>query len=452
MSTTRTTSPYDIQIRRANLRTERQGLYITDIRASIIELSIYESIDKLTISGYITIVDNDNIYSQVDFQGTEKLELELLLPDSPFKSFKKTFIIHKVANTNKGNDQTEVITLDFVDIDGYIDVLSNVNKAYDGTIDTIISKILADNFEKPRALRVSSDVRQKEMRVIIPNWRPYTAIQWLAERATSSLGLPFFAFTTLLDNRVRFLSLQDMLETPSSNPLSYKYNQGAANDTEKTFLAQAYNISSFQQKNTEDSLKIAHEGGISGKYQFIDTNNFTVNGINYRVDQIFDKLGDQANIVQGQNTPNYDPFFEVHRGKLHEYGTTQVTQISASAVYSDVPSYHEDLNAADHSTKAISYSMRQFLRKSEMQVMIPGRNFFPNEQGYNGIGQTIDIEFLDNAPKADNRTAADNTPDFKRSGKYLIHSTRHLIRNTNQQVRYDTVNNVVKLANRKGST
>ena len=84
--------------------------------------------------------------------------------------------------------------------------------------------------------------------------------------------------------------------------------------------------------------------------------------------------------------------------------------------------------------------------------MIPGRNFFPNQQGYNGIGQCIDVEFMDNAPKADNRTAADNTPDFKRSGKYLIHSTRHLIRNTNQQVRYDTVNSLVKLSNRKGST
>ena len=94
MSTTRTTSPYDVQIRRANLRTERQGLYITDIRASIIELSIYESIGKLSLSGELTLLDDANLYSQVDFQGSEKLELELLMPDSPFKPFKRTFIIN----------------------------------------------------------------------------------------------------------------------------------------------------------------------------------------------------------------------------------------------------------------------------------------------------------------------------------------------------------------------
>ena len=452
MSTTRTTSPYDVQIRRANLRTERQGLYITDIRASIIELSIYESIGKLSLSGELTLLDDANLYSQVDFQGSEKLELELLMPDSPFKPFKRTFIINNVKETNKGNDQTEVIKLEFVDEDGFVDVLTNVNKCYDGTIEEIVSKILADNFESGRELIVSSDIRQAGMRAIIPNWRPYTAIQWMTDRATSQLGLPFFAFSTLLDRNVRLFSLQDMLEAPSSNLTPYRYNQGSANDTAKTFIAQAYNISSFQQKNTEDSLKIADRGGISGKFSFIDTNNFTVSGIDFRVDQIYDKLADLANILSGPATPNYDAFFEIHRGKLHEYGTTQVSQISASAVYSDVPSYHEDLNAADHSTKAISYAMGQFIRKSELAVMIPGRNFFPNQQGYNGIGQCIDVEFMDNAPKADNRTAADNTPDFKRSGKYLIHSTRHLIRNTNQQVRYDTVNSLVKLSNRKGST
>lgn len=452
MTDTRTASPYDIQIKRAVLRTNRSGLYIHDIRASIIEISIFESIDKLSLSGEITLLDDGNLYSQVDFQGSEELELELLLPNSPFKAFERTFVLTKIMDTNKGNDQTEVIRMAFVDKDAFVDVLSNVNKCYDGTIQEIISKILADKFETPRTVILSSDVKQQTMRVIVPNWRPYTAIQWLADRATSQLGMPYFAYSTLLDRNIRLFSLQDMLELPASSVQSYKYNQASANDTQKTFLDQSYNISSFQQKNTEDTLSIINNGGISGKYQFVDTNNFTVSGIDYRVDQIFDKLAEQANIITGGGTPNYDRFYDIHRGKMHEYGTTQVTQISASAVYSDVPSYHEDLNAANHSTKAISYSMGQFLRKSEISVMLPGRNFFPNQQGYQGIGQSIEVEFMDNAPKADSRTASDNTPDSKRSGKYLIHSTRHLIRNTNQQVRYETVNNLVKLANRKGTT
>ena len=452
MTDTRTVSPFDIQIKRAVLRTNRSGLYIHDIRASIIEISIFESIEKLSLSGEITLLDDGNLYSQVDFQGSEELELELVMPNSPFKAFERSFVLTKIEETNKGNDQTEVIRLAFVDKDAFVDVLSNVNKCYDGTIQEIISKILSDKFDTPRKVVLSSDTRQSAMRVIIPNWRPYTAIHWLADRATSQLGLPFYAFSTLFDRNIRMYSLQDMLQSPSSSFNTYKYNQASANDTNKTFLEQAFNISSFQQKNTEDTLSIANNGGISGKYQFVDTNNFTVNGIDYRVDQIFDKLASQANIIAGTTTPNYDRFFEIHRGKMHEYGTTQVTQISASAVYSDVPSYHEDLTAADHSTKAISYSMGQFLRKSEISVMLPGRNFFPNQQGYQSIGQSIDVEFMDNAPKADSRTAADNTPDAKRSGKYLIHSTRHLIRNTNQQVRYETISNLVKLANRKGTT
>ena len=69
MTDTRTASPYDIQIKRAVLRTNRSGLYIHDIRASIIEISIFESIDKLSLSGEITLLDDGNLYSQVDFSG-----------------------------------------------------------------------------------------------------------------------------------------------------------------------------------------------------------------------------------------------------------------------------------------------------------------------------------------------------------------------------------------------
>ena len=447
MSDQRVTNPFDINIKRAVISTNRQGLYITDIRASIIELSLYESLDKLSIAGDLTLLDDANLYSQIDFLGTEVLSIEFELPNSPFSSFQRSFIITGVMETTKANDNAEVIRLSLVDTDGYVDVLTNVNKAYDGTIEQIINKILKDNFETPRTLLVNPDEtsRQNEMRVLIPNLRPYTAIQWIADRATSDLGLPFFAFSTLLDRNIRFLSLESLLDQAPANNQPYRYNQAAANNSDQDLLAQAHVIVSYQQKNHEETLKIANRGGISGKYQFLDTNNFALSGIDYRVDKIYDLL---ASKLSGLESPNYDPFFEVHRGKLHEYGTTQVSQISASAVYSDVPSYHEEIDAAGHSTKAISYSVGQFLRKSEMSVMLPGRNWYPNSMGYHAIGSTIEMEFMDNSTKADAAEAADTTPDYKRSGKYLVHSTRHMFRNNAGKVRYETINNVVKLSSR----
>ena len=48
-----------------------------DLTNSVLELSIFESLDIPYLSGNMTVKDNDGIFSDMAFQGTERIEFVL---------------------------------------------------------------------------------------------------------------------------------------------------------------------------------------------------------------------------------------------------------------------------------------------------------------------------------------------------------------------------------------
>ena len=88
--------PYNYHLDKVTIASARAPeLY--DVTSMVAEMEFYESIDKLAIHGYITIVDNGNIIESVDFQGTESISIRCSIPDgSSSNTFFRTFMVENL--------------------------------------------------------------------------------------------------------------------------------------------------------------------------------------------------------------------------------------------------------------------------------------------------------------------------------------------------------------------
>jgi len=453
----RSSSPEDYKVVSAIITSDRLGSFEFDVVSSIVDMSFSEALDALSCSGQITLVDDANLLAVIDFQGTEYITFEMGLPDEVQPLLKRTFVINELMNSQKANDQSEVLMFSLDSIDSYINALTNVNKVYDGTPAEIIQKIAKDSFGLKKIVLTNDTLFQGPMRVIIPNWTPFVAMKWLADRCTSALGTPYFIWSSLGDENIRLLDLQSLLEgVPMNANQPYRYNQGSAqNMSEQNPTLQAYNIKRFTVENTENTVDIAYDGGISGEYRFLDTTTFQDNKYQYDVNNVYRQLADKSNLFTKGATPNYDTEFKINDKNIHSYNTTRATQIATSKVYNDMPSYHEAVTPEAHAQKATSLSLREFMYKSAMEIIIPGYNmYYSGSKNYSNVsvGNLISLEFLDNDPKQAGANISDNTPDGKRSGVYLIEACRHMIKNDQGKFKYECVLKILKIANRDGMT
>lgn len=457
MSELRSNTPFDVDLRSALISTNRLGDQTFEIRRSIVELNIYENIETLGISGDLILVDDAGLFQAIDWQGSEYLDLTIGFIDPGLPPIKRRFVVTSLQESAKGNDASETFSMSIEDEMSYLDNLKNVNKVYNGTPKEIISKILKDNFTG-RDLIAPGETYQRSMRVIIPNWRPHKAIHWLASRSTCRFGTPYFAFSCFKDTNVRFFDMAAMIgNSPlniSTKPYRYStsYSQEASN---YTINDQSYMISGFSQKDNENIYDIIDRGGISGRFDFLDTQNFYNNRFEYKVTDTFEKLKKTSGLYVGKKTPNFDKIFEIDNKNLQDFSSVRLTNVSTSKIYNDISGYHEALNPAGHATKATHLALKEFMSKSKIDIVVAGRNFLsPGSTKYPNftIGNTIKVEFQESKAFDAGTNAAKVMPDAKRTGTYLIQACRHMIRQNKGKFRHDCVLELVKIANDEGTT
>ena len=145
--------PYSYIIDRVNIYIPGQSNAI-NIAGSVLELELYEDIDNIHIQGTISFLDTNNIFENIDFNGTEYMQISVFLPDSPSDKWTGWFYVASVLNTQKGNDTSEAITLQIVDRDSYLNNLINVSKSYAGKITLMMDNILRDAFQNKKRMGI----------------------------------------------------------------------------------------------------------------------------------------------------------------------------------------------------------------------------------------------------------------------------------------------------------
>lgn len=406
-------------------------------------VEIYESLEKPYLTGLIEFIDADNIYSDYNFEGSESVTITFKDFDDQATPFTKNFYISKVLNVGRANNNSQNITLHLIEDIAYIANLQNINKVYVGNSSQIISKI-SNNFLLKEVLVSNTDT--STIKTIIPNLDPLEAIQWIRNDATTTDGYPFYLFSTLIGDELKYVDLGTMITAePFNKEDPYVYDPSIlSHPLEST---RAKKILSYDLRDVEDLYSIIKRGFIGSNLEIIDVLSGSKQNIKFDiVKDGLTKLSEQ--LVSDQRQVNYYPENKISYdtksaidGKyFHQLNTKNISQIGATRVFDNgsnfIPGYGERQNSFEYRRHIISRALQKFLKKSSMKFSIEGYEFLDGNRSHT-LGNTIKLIF--NTSSADDPRPHDD----KMSGNYLVYEAHHVFK----KERYDIKFTGVKIAN-----
>ena len=99
------------------------------------------------------------------------------------------------------------------------------------------------------------------------------------------------------------------------------------------------------------------------------------------------------------------------------------------------------MSSQRHSAKAISKSVRNLLGKSVLEIEVPGLHIIP-QGGNKTLGRVLSVVSVADGEQFN------EVFDRKRTGDYMIYTTRHTLTPNN----YSAALSLVKIANYRGNT
>lgn len=388
--------------RKAEIINETKGFTI-DVKASIVELELFENITRLGVTGRVLIVDSQNVFNKMNFTGTETFELEL---DSSAteEPIRKTFIMNKVEGTQTANESNTAYVFSLIEKHVFLSKLQKISKSYTGTPIQIMNNILTGflDIELDKTLLKGAEPAQETISLITPYINPIEAVQWVGNRSTTERGFPYFLYGTLRSDKTIINSLENMnaSDVVFTRPFVYSTAAAASDDA----LVQIFSLKRVETRSTDDMLGAMISGAVGSRFEVLDTVYGSTN----------DKK--QFKISEVLETDLYDTEFEIKDKKIDEYESSIIFDITAPTYETfNGYGYNKDVNKLN--TKIANRSLYTALQKNHMVIELDGSSFFANPKAV--IGNRISIEYVQTDGSSQRYI------DEKRSGDFIILTTKH---------------------------
>jgi len=416
-----------------------------EIVTNVDEIEIYENINTPYLTGTFTMKDDTRFYDGVNINGTEMIEIVFESPESVGNQILKRFTIEKIISTAKSADNIEALEIAIIENCFFNSTLMRINKAYTGTPDIIIAKILKDTLNLVVDLPVVKPF-QKTMKVVIPYMTPFDAASWICTTMSTELGLPYYLYATLNDENIQLRSLEEMLRNPAWNKnspyrFSASYNQTT---TSRTSDQNVFNVSAYKAFNNQNTLELMAMGSTAGSRSITDMTSGQVIDYHFNVDTIFQELSEMQ-IIDTDHEPIFHSEYIYDGKSMNEYNTFNSHQIVANQTYNDASNIYEETSIGAYRLHACKSALHNMLRKGLINIKVPGIMFMT---GFNGtIGRQIDFVYPANNTDviSQSNVSEQDAIDKKRSGTYIVFTSRHHFNGTEHNVDMSCV----KLGNRK---
>lgn len=446
-----TSSKTPFELRSVLLSSERLPEPV-ELRNIVVDLDIFEHLEKPYMTGQMVLVDDTKIYEDADILGGEQIIITVSSTEETAKAITKTFRIAQVDNTQKINDNSQAILFHLIEEHGYISNLLNVNRFYTGQPSAIIQKI-SNNYLNMMVHGIIED--EQVIKCIVPNLTPIDAMKWLAQRATTPRGYPYYLFSTLVGDHIHFHDLGTLLSEPPLN----------GSDEDAPFMVSAVTgqstmdqrvqkriIKNHKFSTQENLMKLINHGVIGAQYEIVDTINEGTKTFRFDANEdLFKRLIEENVMTQAQQNPPYSAKFMYNDRSFHELNSRIMSMVGGSGAYrtSTDPtffnSYSEANGKAEYKLGIISKAMSAVMKKNPLTINVDGQDFLHGDVNKT-VGNNIRIHFHSTSPEA-GRDAGDDGIDKKKSGDYLIYSTRHMFKQSVQK--YEMTATCVKIGNYK---
>lgn len=428
---------------KAEITSERLKDFPMDVRPLIVELVLYESLDKPYITGQIAISDDQGIFDSIGFSGTERLHIQMMSEFAESKSDKvvmdRSFIMSGIdrieKSSNAGNSSVYLFSL--IDEHAFVSKTKNISRSIKDDLQKEILKLCQNECGKNVDLSYSQGTVQNNFRGVIPYMHPLEAASWLTTKATTDLGAPYYLYASIHDTNLRLGSLDKMLEQdPWNKALPYTYSPSNVQRQEEDGGSdeQYFQIVTMKASKLQNTLTQLTAGGIGTKYTITDISNGRTTAQHFSVEKLL-KQADEAGIIKKNKQNIYDPLYKtpdfeevnIEGAHLHDTDACIYHNVVSRGVYGDKKSIHDEVTDAMFLKKVQAGAFRNMVFKNLYDVTVPGPGFIKSG---GSVGDRIRINVLAD----DVHENLNHQLDTLRSGDFIVYNTRHQFANTMHNV------------------
>jgi len=420
-----------------------------NIQKLVVEMNIFESIDKNSVTGSLVIVDSINLIGNLPIQGTERLSFKLSTPGAHQEGHivdcseetGNPMHIYKLTDKKQLNEGSCSYVLHFCSREFLRNLRTRVSEALTGTIDQMVTKILNDENYLDSKRKLFYQKTRNQDKIVIPNMKPFQAIEMLAKRAladqteSSSAGYHFYQTT----KGFHFRSFESMCVNAYGQPRQVKqeFNYMPINlrDPQITDIGR-------HRGQLAAGDKILHDLTSVEDYRFI--NNFHDVAMNqaagtyaHRVitHNLFNKSYKESNYhyhnrfeqtkhTDGPNPAVVDTPVDFDNKGVSDYPESRLTVMPTTqyAHDEDTGAFGIDVEQ-DGITEAARVSQRNSISAgTKLKLTIKG-------QSYLQVGDVIQFNIL----SVENKVQSEGKLDPHYSGRYIIEKMRHRV-TTNEYI------------------
>ena len=421
----------------------------TDITDLVIEMNIFESINKASITGSLVITDSINLIAHLPIQGTERISFKLATPGAHEDSHivdcsvrtGHPMHIYKLTDRKQISEGVLLYTIHFGSREFMRNLRTRVSKAYSGTIDEMAREIFSDKLVLDSRKRLNYEPCKNVDKIVIPNLRPLDAIEMLAKRALpkNSDGIGYYFYETT--SGYHFRSWESMcvnkgklprepkatfqykpmnMETPKDSPgasgppgrnyVPTKIEEDMESVEAYEFLNTFHDVAANQAMGTYAHRVITHN--LYNKNYNIDDYSYHENFGNIMHAETKDE-SDATTKFQVTDSPvDFDEL------SVSEYPNSKVSVLGSTRFL------HND-DVGNYGTDSVNDGVFEAQRLSQEQQIVAGTRLRLTIKGHSFIeaGDLIQFNLLSVEPTNSNRFGFD--PQY--SGRYVVYALRHQI-------------------------
>ena len=408
----------------------------------VVELNIYEDIYKNAVTGTLVMLDPTNLIATLPLQGTERLMFKLGTPGTKGNSnlvvdatetTGHPFHIYKLTDRTQIKESVESYVLHFCSREMFRNLRTRESKAYNGNLDTSAMSIFANKSALDGRKQLKVEPTRNQDKFVMPNIRPFDAINMLASKALSkngkSAGYLFYETTKAF----YFRSIENMFATLSVFPrdeeveLSFSpKNVGAGSGTNNYSLeANQHDVSSYEFVQHYDTAANQALGTYASNIILhnIYDKSYTKTSFNfhdhYADEYHADKTGDRGSQF---NYPVSRTPIDVDELAISDYPDSHISlQPTTRFLHNENTGMFGTSNEGEGLTEARRISRKnQTAHSNILRLEIPGHSYLE-------VGDVIKFNLPSQEPKAKKVAQTGKLDDDYHSGRYLITKVRHQV-------------------------
>lgn len=414
----------------AVITADRLGDLEIEITRHIAELNVFEHLEKPYLTGQLMVVDDNSIFSSINFKGTERFSFKVASVEEGVNvEFEHTFIMKSIEKVERTTDKTSVYLFSLIDEHAFRDAAIRFSKSYTGKLERIATGVIVSELGVDVDISYAKEISvQPPMRIIVPYMSPLTASKWLLDRASTVSGAPYYIYASMYDDNIRIGDLETMLaQEPFNSQLPYIYSAASTSsvvdygEDKKAFIVQ-----DLRTERLEETMKMTFDGAIGAQLTTQDISGSTSTPVHHSVRDTIQRLRDNGIIPQNAQQQVFDPEYLVEEDTnnpvyLDDLDARLFHTITSYGTYNKQRSYHDAFNRAEALQRLQSNSIRSMIERNRIEVFVPGTGLFLRKVT---VGDTVSINFLSSDTTVD-QSNEDEKYDKQKSGNYLIYSIRH---------------------------